>query len=122
MKNKNYKFGNSNYRKQKNEMWFHLEPGKNDSFLLFVIHPDDIQKCFDVKKLKEQTGTKAKLTYVCVLKYLGQPLVKSVKEFFENASSECRNIDDFFEVTMYDDKDHLGKPLPEDCRLFTLVC
>lgn len=128
MKNKKqYQFGNSNYRKMNvendNEMWFHLEPGKNDSFLLFVIHPVDVKKLFAVRKMKEVSGKKD-MTYssICYMKYLAQPLVNSVEEFFEKADKTCRNIDEFFKVTIFCDTELLGRPLPENCRIAALDC
>lgn len=127
MKNKKqYKFGESNYRKMnpeiQNKTWFHLEKGENNSLNLFVVHPDDVKSCFELKRLKEQVGTKGKLTNVCTLTYIGQPRVNSIKEFFEMERKTASNIDDFFEVTMYGDTEYLGKPLLENTRLFTLVC
>ena len=121
MKNKKqkYAFGNSNFRTQKLDSelcWFHLEPCKNNSFLLFAAFPPEIQKCFDLKVLKEKSGNKtAKVSGLVCFRYLGQPVVDSVEEFFEKADKQCRNIDDFFDVTLYDDKDLFGNPIPENC-------
>lgn len=127
MKNKKqYSFGNSNYRKQnpeiKNKTWFHFEKGPNNALMLFVIHPDDVKSCFEHKKLKEQTGTKGKVTNVCTLKFLGQLLANSVEEFFEMERKHAANIDDYFQVTLHTDREFIGQKLPDDLWLASLAC
>lgn len=127
MKNKKpYKFGNSNFRNKnvetKNPSWIHLLKDSEGNLLIFKLHPVDVKSCFEIKELHAKTGNKSKMTNLCVLKCIGQSRINDVKEFFEKSNGECRNIDDYFQVTLHTDREFIGRKLPDDLWLASLAC